>query len=94
MTDKTSPWRLKLFTAGTSQKSLAARSNLEMLRRKFPEAEQIEILVVDLHKNPKEAVKHNVMAIPTLIREVPEPPLRVIGDLSDIERVWQGLHAS
>ncbi|ACY15623.1 circadian clock KaiB family protein [Haliangium ochraceum] len=75
-------WNLRLYIAGDSPKSRAALANLEkMCERHLPGRYTIE--VIDLVKRPELAKAHQILAIPTLIREVPEPIKRVIGDLSD-----------
>jgi len=75
-------WTLRLYIAGDSQKSRIALRNLEaMCERHLPGRYEIE--VIDLVKSPELAKAHQILAIPTLIREVPEPIKRVIGDLSD-----------
>ena len=83
-------WELRLYTAGQSPKSLSALANLqricdEHLRGKY------RIEVVDLMANPRLAKDHQIVAIPTLVRKLPEPLRRVIGDLSDTERALVGL---
>ena len=88
MTDRTMQrerekvWNLRLYIAGDSPKSRLALANLErMCERHLPGRYAIE--VVDLVRTPELAKAHQILAIPTLIREVPEPIKRVIGDLSD-----------
>lgn len=75
-------WTLRLYIAGDSPKSRTALKNLEALCEKHL-AGRYRIDVVDLVKSPELAKAHQILAIPTLIREVPEPIKRVIGDLSD-----------
>ncbi len=75
-------WNLRLFIAGDSPKSRTALQNLERLcERHLPGRYNIE--VIDLVKRPELAKAHQILAIPTLVRELPEPIKRVIGDLSD-----------
>jgi circadian clock protein KaiB len=75
-------WTLRLYIAGDSPKSRAALANLEkMCQRHLPGRHRIE--VIDLVKTPELAKAHQILAIPTLIRELPAPIKRVIGDLSD-----------
>lgn len=86
MTDTASPKKLILYVAGQTPKSLAAIANL----RKITEerlAGQYEVEVVDLRQNPKLAKEHSIVAIPTLVRELPVPIRKIIGDLSDVEKV-------
>ena len=75
-------WTMRLYVAGDSPKSRAAIANLHKLCEDHLNA-RYRIEVVDLLKNPKLAKTHQIVAIPTLIRELPEPIRRVIGDLSD-----------
>ena len=83
-------WNLRLYVAGQTPKSIAAFSNLkrvceEHLRGKY------DIEVVDLMKNPQLAEGDQIVAIPTLVRKLPEPVRKIIGDLSNTERVLVGL---
>jgi circadian clock protein KaiB len=75
-------WNLRLFIAGDSPKSRQALQNLERLCETHL-AGRYHIEVIDLVKRPELAKAHQILAIPTLIREIPEPIKRVIGDLSD-----------
>jgi circadian clock protein KaiB len=82
-------WNLRLYVAGTTPKSLAAISNL----RKFCEehlAGRYAIEVIDLLENPKLARADQIVAIPTLVRKIPTPMRKIIGDLSNRERVLVG----
>ena len=84
-------WLLRLYVAGQTPKSLAAFANLkkicdEHLKGKY----QIE--VIDLIKTPALAKGDQILAIPTLIRKLPEPVRKIIGDLSNTERVLVGLN--
>jgi circadian clock protein KaiB len=84
-------WQLRLYVAGQTPKCLAAFANL----KKFCEthlAGQYEIEVVDLLKNPQLAKGDQILAIPTLVRKLPEPMRKIIGDLSNTERVLVGLN--
>lgn len=75
-------WNLRLFIAGDSPKSRLALKNLErMCEKHLPGRYNIE--VIDLVQQPQLAKKYQILAIPTLVRELPEPIKRVIGDLSD-----------
>lgn len=83
-------WNLRLYVAGQTPKSLTALINLkkicdEHLKGKY----QIE--VIDLLKNPKLAKGDQILAIPTLVRRLPPPLKKILGDLSDTERVIVGL---
>lgn len=75
-------WNLRLYIAGDSPKSRSALENLRRLcKQHLPDRHTLE--VIDLVKTPELAKAHQILAIPTLVREVPEPIKRVIGDLSD-----------
>jgi circadian clock protein KaiB len=94
MTPATGPagekWNLRLYTAGQSPKSLAALDNLKRVcEEHLPGRYSIE--VVDLLKNPRLAKDDQIVAIPTLVRKLPEPLRRIVGDLSDTERTLVGL---
>ena len=81
---------LRLYVAGQTPKSLAAFSNL----RKICEthlAGRYEIEVIDLLERPQLASGDEIVAVPTLVRKLPEPITKLIGDLSDTERVLVGL---
>ena len=83
-------WELRLYTAGQSPKSLAAFRNLTRIcDEHLPGRYKIE--VIDLIANPRLAKDHQIVAIPTLIRKLPDPLRRVIGDMSDVERTLVGL---
>lgn len=84
-------WNLRLYVAGENQKSRAARSNLARLCETHLGKGNYEIEVIDLMKNPQLAKVDQILAIPTLIRKIPEPMRRVIGDLSDSERAMLAL---
>lgn len=82
----TEPTRLILYVAGETPKSVAAIANLERIcSEHLPGKYAIE--VVDLRKHPQLARAHNIVAIPTLVRELPTPIRKIIGDLSDSQKV-------
>src|ERR1700746_301115 len=81
---------LRLYIAGQTPKSLAAISNLKQICSGDFE-EEYNIQVIDLLKNPALARDHQILAIPTLVRSLPIPICKIIGDLSDTERVVVGL---
>ena len=83
-------WNLRLYTAGQSPKSLAALANLKRVCDEHL-AGRYSIEVVDLLKNPRLAKDDQIVAIPTLVRKLPEPLRRIVGDLSDTERALVGL---
>lgn len=81
---------LRLYVAGQSPKSLRAVSNLKRLCEEHLDS-RYEIEIVDLVANPKLAAGDEIIAIPTLVRKLPAPIRKIIGDLSDPERVIVGL---
>lgn len=83
-------WYLRLYVAGQSVKSLRAFANLKDLCEEYL-AGQYEIEVIDLVENPALAGGDDILALPTLVRRLPPPLRKVIGDLSDVERVLVGL---
>lgn len=82
--------QLRLYVAGQTPKSLAAISNLKKICDENSKA-SYHIEVIDLVKNPALARDHQIVAIPTLVRSLPVPIRKIIGDLSDTERVVVGL---
>lgn len=83
-------FNFRLYVAGQSPKSLAAIANLRRLCDSHLQG-RYNIEVVDLMANPKAAQKDQIVAIPTLVRRLPEPFKRVIGDLSNADRVMVAL---
>jgi circadian clock protein KaiB len=83
-------WELRLYTAGQTPKSVAAFNNLKRLCEAHMPG-RYEIEVIDLMLNPRLAKEDQIVAIPTLVRKLPEPLRRIIGDLSDTERALVGL---
>jgi circadian clock protein KaiB len=83
-------WYLRLYVAGQSPKSLRAFANLKNLCEEHL-AGHYEIEIIDLVENPSRARGDDILAIPTLVRRLPEPLRKVIGDLSNTERVLVGL---
>ena len=83
-------WDLRLYTAGQSPKSLTALANLKRVCEEHL-AGRYAIEVIDLMKNPRLAKDDQIVAIPTLVRKLPEPLRRIVGDLSDTERTLVGL---
>jgi len=80
------PWRLRLYVAGQSPKSLDAFANLKAIcEEHLPDRYEIEI--VDLMEHPSMAAEDDVLAVPTLVRCLPPPSHRIIGNLSNTERV-------
>jgi circadian clock protein KaiB len=83
-------YNLRLYVAGQTPKSVAAIANLKKLcETHLPGRYTIE--VIDLMKDPALAQRDQIVAIPTLIRQLPEPLKRIIGDLSNAEKVLVGL---
>ena len=83
-------WHLRLYVAGESPKSLQAFANLKALCENHLE-HPYEIEIVDLVQNPRLARGDEILAIPTLVRRLPAPMRKIIGDLSDTDRVLVGL---
>jgi len=83
-------WELRLYVAGQTPKSLTAFANLKKLCDEHLEG-KFRIEVIDLLKNPQLARGDQILAIPTLVRKLPEPIKKIIGDLSNTERVLVGL---
>lgn len=84
------PYKLRLYVAGHGPKSQTALANL---RRVCDEhlAGNYKIDVVDVTKNPRLAVGDQILAVPTLVRKLPEPLRRIVGDLSDSNKLLVGL---
>lgn len=83
-------WDLRLYVAGQTPKSIAAVANLKRLCEEHL-AGRYRVEVIDLVKNPQLARGDQILAIPTLVRRLPEPMRKIIGDLSNQERVLVGL---
>jgi circadian clock protein KaiB len=83
-------YNLQLYVAGQTPKSIAAIANIRKLCDEHLPG-RCTINIVDLTKDPEQAQRHQIVAIPTLIRELPEPIKRIIGDLSNTQRVLIGL---
>lgn len=83
-------WELKLYVAGQTAKSLQAFANLKQICEEHL-AGEYSIEVVDLLKNPQLAAGDQILALPTLVRRLPEPVRKIIGDMSNTERVLVGL---
>ena len=87
---ETDGYNLRLYVAGQTPRSVAAIANLKRICEQHLTG-RYEIEVVDLMKDPALAQRHQIVAIPTLIRQLPEPLKRIIGDLSNLEKVLVGL---
>jgi len=83
-------WELRLYTAGQSPKSVAAFQNLKRICDEHLK-DRYTIDVIDLMQNPRLAREDQIVAIPTLVRRLPDPLRKIIGDLSDTERTLVGL---
>lgn len=83
-------WRLRLYVAGQTPKSLTAFENLKRICEEHLRGRYM-IEVIDLMVNPQLAEGDQIIAVPTLIRNLPEPMKRIIGDLSNTEKVLVGL---
>jgi len=84
-------WRLRLYVAGQTPKSLVALSNLKKICENHLRG-RYDIEVIDLLEKPKLSRGDQILAIPTLVRKLPKPVRKIIGDLSDTERVLVGLN--
>ena len=83
-------WELRLYVAGQTQKSLAAIANLHTICDEHLKT-RYRIEVIDLAKQPQLAAGDQILAVPTLVRNLPPPLRKIIGDLSNVERVLVGL---
>ncbi len=90
-TEAVETWELRLYVAGQSPKSLAAFANLKRFCEEHLPG-HYEIEVIDLLENPQLAEGDQIIAIPTLVRKLPEPMKKIIGDLSNTERTLVGLN--
>jgi circadian clock protein KaiB len=83
-------WELRLYVAGQTPRSVTAFSNLKKICEEHVKI-NYRIEVVDLLKNPQLAKGDQILAVPTLVRKLPVPVRKIIGDLSNTERVLVGL---
>lgn len=83
-------WDLRLYIAGNTPRSVAALRNLEQICEEHLKG-RYRIEVIDLMVNPKLSRDDQILAVPTLVRKLPEPLKKIIGDLSNVERVLVGL---
>ena len=83
-------WNLRLYIAGETSRSIAAVKNLQQLCTQYLPADY-RIEVVDLLRNPQLAAGDQILAVPTLVRRLPPPLKKIIGDLSNVKRVLVGL---
>jgi circadian clock protein KaiB len=89
--EESAHWHLRLYVAGQSPKSLKAFANLTRLCEEHLDESRYDIEIVDLVANPQLAAGDEIVAIPTLVRRLPKPMRKIIGDLSDSDRVLVGL---
>lgn len=82
---------LKLYIAGSSTRSERAISHIEQIREGWTQG-RVDITIVDVLQNPAAAETARIIATPTLVRELPEPERRIIGDLSDVSTVLRILN--
>jgi circadian clock protein KaiB len=87
---KLKEWELKIYVAGETDKSKAAIENLRIVCEEHMKG-RYHIEVIDLIKNPQLAAEEQIFAVPTVIRKLPEPIKKLIGDLSATEKVLVGL---
>lgn len=90
-TEEPAKWELRLYVAGNTPKSIAALANLKKYCEEHLKG-QYRIEVIDLLIHPQLAEGDQIFAIPTLVRKVPVPIRRIIGDLSNEEKVLVGLN--
>ena len=88
--EQSETWELRLYVAGQTPNSMKALANLRKIAEEHLKG-KYTIEVVDLLKNPQLAAGDQILAIPTLVRKLPEPIRKIIGDLSNTERVIVGL---
>jgi circadian clock protein KaiB len=89
-TEAADPYHLRLYVAGQGPKSLTALANLRKVCDEYMPG-KYKIEVIDLSKNPQLAAGDQILAVPTLVRRLPEPLRRIIGDLSNKEKLLVGL---
>jgi len=83
-------WNLRLYVAGQTPRSLTAFKNLKDICEEYLKG-KYHIEVIDLMENPTLARGDQILAVPTLVRKLPQPIRKIIGDLSNTERVLVGL---
>jgi circadian clock protein KaiB len=83
-------WLLRLYVSGRGWLTSRTETNLERLCRQYLKG-RYRIDVIDLQENPALAREHEIVAVPTLVREAPVPIRKVVGDLSDIKRALAAL---
>jgi len=91
MSTKDQTWELRLYIAGKTTKSVTALANLQKYCEEHLKGKYV-IEIIDLLQQPQLAEGDQILAIPTLVRKVPEPIRKIIGDLSNEEKVLVGLN--
>jgi circadian clock protein KaiB len=91
MKQKKAEWQLLLYIAGQTPKSIKALNNIKKYAEEHLKG-KYSIEIIDLLVNPKLAEDDQILALPTLVRRLPEPMRKIIGDLSDEEKVLVGLN--
>ena len=89
-TAATVDWELRLYVAGQTPKSITAFANLKKICEEHLDG-KYQIEVIDLMVNPQLAKGDQILALPTLVRKLPKPVMKIIGDLSNTDRVLVGL---
>lgn len=90
MSNEEKIWELRLYVAGQTPKSMTALNNLKKYCEEHLKG-RYKLEIIDLLKNPQLAEGDQIIAVPTLVRKVPEPIRKIIGDLSNEEKVIVGL---
>ena len=93
LAENVTEWKLRLYVSGQTPKSLRAFANLKTFCEEYLKG-RYSIEVIDVVKNPLLAEGDQILAIPTLIRRLPEPMRRLVGDLADTHRILVGLDLS
>ncbi len=86
----TERWELRLYVTGRSPNSVRAIENLRLVCEQYL-AGQYDIEIVDLLENPRLAADDQILAVPTLVKKLPPPIRKIVGDLSDTDRLLVGL---
>ncbi|MCF8024762.1 MAG: circadian clock KaiB family protein [Desulfobacteraceae bacterium] len=84
-------FQLRLFVTSSTQRSQQAIQNIRQICEEHLSGEY-ELEVIDVSQNPEQARKHQILAVPTLLKELPTPLRKVVGDLSEKEKVLEGLN--
>lgn len=91
--DEPERYLLRLYVTGTTPNSIRAIANLQKICEDYLAA-SYDLEVIDLYQQPHLAAGDGIIAVPTLIKHLPKPLKRIIGDMSDTERVLRGLNLS